>query len=62
MLRLTQIPIDQFTVVHLSSHGSDLLQPGLLSFHALLQPLQLLGLRLNRRHVSTVFTQLLSAT
>lgn len=45
---LTQVSIDQLAVVHLSSHGSDLLQLGLLSLHAILQPLQLLRFRLNQ--------------
>lgn len=46
--RLTEVSVDQFAVVHLSSHGSDLLQLGFLSLHSLLQALQLLGFRLNK--------------
>lgn len=49
VFRLTEVSVDQFTVVHLSSHGSDLLQLGLLSLHPLLQLLQLLCLGLNGR-------------
>lgn len=46
---LTEVSVDEFTVVDLSSHGSDLLQLGFLSVHSLLQPLQLLSFRLNKR-------------
>lgn len=42
---LTQVAVDDLAVVHLASHGADLLQLGLLALHALLQPLQLLALR-----------------
>lgn len=45
--RLTQVSVDKLAVVHLSSHGSDLLQLGLLGVHTFLQPLQLLCFRLN---------------
>jgi len=44
--RLTEVSVDQFAVVHLPSHGSDLLQLCFLSLNSLLQPLQLLSLRL----------------
>lgn len=44
---LTEVSVDQLAVVDLSSHGSDLLQLGLLRLHSLLQPLQLLGFGLN---------------
>ena len=50
VFRLTEVSVDQFTVVDLSSHGSDLLQLGLLSLHPLLQLLQLLRFGLNERH------------
>ena len=49
MFRLTEVPVDQFAVVDLSPHGSDLLQLGFLSLHSLLQPLQLLSFRLDQR-------------
>lgn len=45
---LTKIAIDEFAVVHLSSHGSDLLQLGFLSLDPLLQSLQLLSLSLRQ--------------
>lgn len=55
MFRLTEVSVDQFAVVDLSSHGSDLLQLGFLSLHPLLQPLQLLGFRLNKREKERMF-------
>lgn len=41
----TQIAVHDFAVVHLSSHGPDLLQLVLLGFHSFLQFLKLLILR-----------------
>lgn len=45
MCKLTQVAVDDFAVVHLAPHGTDLLKLGLLALHALLEPLQLLTLR-----------------
>lgn len=41
---LTQVAIDDFAVVHLTSHCANLLELRLLALHAFLQPLQLLAL------------------
>lgn len=41
----TQVAVDNFAVVHLAPHGSDLLEFGLLTLHPVFQPLQFLCLR-----------------
>lgn len=41
----TQVAIDEFAVVHLPPHGTDLLEFGFLTFHSFPQPLELLTLR-----------------
>lgn len=41
----TQVAIDEFAVVHLASHGTDLLEFGFLTVHPFPQPLELLTLR-----------------